>query len=144
MRLTVLFLAVACGTSLRARGQDPDNTASRIVALENEWSRAAATKDLLALDALLDDSFEYINFDGRVLTKTEVLADVKASTVQQFVTSGMAAHFYGNVTIVTGLFKLKGVEKGKLFQVQGRFTDTWIHRNRTWICVASQSNSMER
>jgi ketosteroid isomerase-like protein len=139
----VLFLALTCATSPRGWSQDPDNAASRIVALENTWSRAAAAKDLRALDALLDDSFVYINFDGRVLTKTAVMADVTASTVQQFVTSEMVAHFYGNVTIVTGVFKLKGIDKGKAFQVQGRFTDTWIHKSRVWVCVASQSNSIK-
>jgi hypothetical protein len=90
----------------------------------------------------LDDSFIYVDLQGRLLTKTEVMADVKASAVQQFVTSEMTAHLYGNATIVTGVFRMKGIEKGKPFLLLGRFTDTWIYSGGSWACVASQATSI--
>lgn len=143
MKVIVLLLAIACVAPLQGWSQDPDAHAeSRIIALEHAWSQAAESKDLRSLDVVLDDSFIYVGFDGRLLTKTEVMADVKASTVQQFVTSEMTAHLYGNVTIVTGVFRMKGMEKGKPFLLQGRFTDTWIYRSGNWACVASQATSI--
>jgi ketosteroid isomerase-like protein len=143
VKVMVLLLAVACGMPLRGWSQDPDaHAASRVIALENAWSRAAESKDLRSLDVLLDDSFVYVDFEGRLMRKTEVMADVKASAVQQFVTSEMTAHLYGNATIVTGTFRMKGIEKGKPFLLQGRFTDIWIYRGGNWACVASQATSI--
>jgi ketosteroid isomerase-like protein len=141
MRTKVLVLAVVGLASLRGWSQDaPDpQAASRIIALENAWSQAAAGKDLRALDTLLDGGFVYVDFDGRLMTKAEVLADVKAVHVQQFVTEGMTAHVYGNAAIVTGMVKMKGVENGKPFLRRGRFTDTWIYRSGAWACVASEA-----
>ena len=52
---------------------DPD-VSSKIVALENLWNQAAEAKDLDALDRILDDAFVYVDPDGKLLTKTEVLA----------------------------------------------------------------------
>jgi hypothetical protein len=141
--MRMLVLAVVCLASLRGRSQDSDTTAaSRIIALENAWSRAAEVKDLRALDTLLDNSFIYVDVDGRSMTKTEVLADVKASNIRQFVTEGMTAHLYGNAAIVTGTVKMKGVENGKPFLRRERFTDTWVYRNGAWACVASQTTSL--
>ncbi len=143
MKVIVLLLAVACGSPLQGWSQDPDaHATSRIIALEHAWSQAAESKDMRSLDVLLDDTFVYVDLQGRLMTKTQVMADVKASAVQQFVTSEMTAYLYGNATIVTGTFRMKGIEKGKPFLLQGRFTDTWIYRDRTWACVASQTTSI--
>jgi hypothetical protein len=143
VKVIVLLLAVACGSPLRGWGQEPDaHAASRIIALEHAWSQAAESKDMRSLDVLLDDTFVYVDLQGRLMTKTQVMADVKASAVQQFVTSDMTAYLYGNATIVTGTFRMKGIEKGKPFLLQGRFTDTCIYRDRTWACVASQTTAI--
>jgi len=145
MRTKVLVLAVVCLASWRGWSQDALGAggASRIIALENAWSRAAEGKDLKALDTLLDDDFVYVTPDGRLMTKAAVLADVKGSNVQQFVTEGMTAHLYGDVAIVTGMFKMKGVENGKTFLRRGRFTDTWVYRSGAWACVASQGTLLQ-
>jgi hypothetical protein len=143
VRVIVLLLALVCVSPLQGWSQDPDaHATSRIIALEHAWSQAAESKDLRSLDVLLDDSFAYVDLQGRVMTKTQVMADVKASAVQQFVTSEMTAHLYGTTTIVTGTFRMKGIEKGKPFLLQGRFTDTWIYRDGNWVCVASQTTAI--
>jgi hypothetical protein len=143
VKVMVLLLAVACTAPLRAWSQDPDaHAASRIIALEHAWSQAAESKDMRSLDVLLDDTFVYVDLQGRVMTKAQVMADVKASAVQQFVTSEMTAYMYGTATIVTGTFKMKGIEKGKPFVLKGRFTDTWIYRDGNWACVASQTTAI--
>jgi ketosteroid isomerase-like protein len=146
MRTRVLVQAVVCLASLGGWSQDAPGpeAASRIIALENAWSRAAESKDLKALDTLLDNGFVYVDPDGRLMTKADVLADVKASNVQQAVTEGMTAHLYGNVAIITGTVKIRGVENGKPLLRRGRFTDTWLYRSGAWACVASQETAILR
>jgi len=41
--------------------------------------------------------------------------------------------------VSTGMDRDKGVEKGKLFQRRGRFTNVWIKQKGAWQCIASQS-----
>jgi hypothetical protein len=51
----------------------------------------------------------------------------------------MTAHIYGDSAVVTGIYREKGMNKGKPYLRRGRFTDTWVNQNGTWVCVASQS-----
>ena len=140
-----LLLGVAvdagCGSPFVA-AQESELTAaqSKIIALENAWNQAEERKDAKALDAILDNSLVYTDYDGTVLTKPDFLASVKAPErqPQQQVTESMNARVYGDTAVVTGVYRVKGTEKGKPYLRRGRFTDTWISRNGMWVCVASQ------
>jgi ketosteroid isomerase-like protein len=54
----------------------------------------------------------------------------------------MNAQVYGDAAVVTGVYRVKGVDQGQPYQRRGRFTDTWIHQNGTWVCIASQYTVM--
>jgi len=112
---------------------------SKIFALENAWSRAAEIKDIKAIEPLLDNAFLCVDFDGRLMTKTEVLANVKSASVQQVLTEAMSASLHGNTVIVTGIFKMKGIEGGKPYLRRGRFIDVWMYQNGSWIAISSQA-----
>ena len=60
---------------------------------------------LKALDQILDDAFVYVSDEGRLLTKAEVLKDVKESKVQRVVTESVAVHVHGETAIATGTFQ---------------------------------------
>ena|SRR2546422_5264541 len=111
---------------------------SKLVAFEHAWNRAAQTKDTKAVDSILDSAFVYIDFDGKIMTKAQVLADVKAANVEDVISEGMNAHIDGNTGIVTGIYRMKGFERGKAFVRRGRFMDIWVFKGGLWICVASQ------
>jgi len=130
---------------LRAQDESSDSgTRSKIFALENAWARAAEIKDIKAMDAILDQAFLYVDFDGRLMTKTEVLADVKSTSVQQVVTDAMTANLHGNTVIVTGIFKVKGFEGGKPYLRRGRFIDVWMYKGGSWVAISSQSTLIGR
>lgn len=59
---------------------ETDSAASRskVLAFESAWGMAEKNKDVKALDALLDNSLEYTDYDGTVKTKSDFLASVKA------------------------------------------------------------------
>lgn len=58
---------------------------------------------------------------------------------ERIVNESMSVHLYGTVAVVSGVCRENGVRKGKPYSVRMRFTDTWIRRGESWICVASQS-----
>jgi len=152
---TCLARATTCGfvlllaASLPAVAQDQVDSAarrSRVLALESAWGMAEKNKDAKALDALLDYSLTYIDFDGTLKTKTDFLAGVMAPSDnrEEEVVESMSARVYGDTAVVIGVYRVKGVDKGKPYQRRGRFTDTWVSRNGLWVCVASQYTLLSR
>jgi ketosteroid isomerase-like protein len=118
----------------------------RILALENAWNHAEQNKDIVALDQLLAPTLVYVDYDGSMMTKDQFLASAKTEELQpeQIVNDQSIAHVYGDCAVVTGIYREKGVLKGKRYVHRGRFTDTWVKQNGTWQCVASQSTLMAR
>ena len=143
MRGLLSFL-VLLGLSVAGAGQasnEVDATQTRILALENAWNQAEENKDIKALDALLDSTLVYIDFDGTMMDKAQFIASVKAPSLhpEQIVNESMTAHVYRDSAVVTGIYREKGEKNGKPYLRRGRFTDTWVFRDGTWVCVASQS-----
>jgi ketosteroid isomerase-like protein len=136
--LTLAVLLTLAGTSTGyAQSTSDSDVGSKIMALENLWSHAAAIKDWKSLDTILDDALFYVDPDGRLMTKAEVLADVRTSPAVQFITESMAVYVHGDTAIITGTYRLKGVERGKPFVRRGRFVDTWQFKDGMWLAIAS-------
>ena len=133
------LVLLACGASLA------QNTASdeggRVLGLENAWNHAIESKDTKALDMLLASTFIAVEIDGSISSKSEFLASIKDPEYKpsQAVNEQVNVQVYGDAAIVVGIFRIKGIEKGKPYVHRERFTDTWIKHDQTWQCVASQS-----
>jgi ketosteroid isomerase-like protein len=124
--------------------QNPPNKSGEeghLLALESAWNHAEQSKDAAALNQLLSEDFVYTDYDGTFLDRKGFLDNTLHNDIQQeqINNDGMAVHIYGTAAVVTGLYRDKGLDKGKPFSRRGRFTDTWIYRNSAWQCVASQS-----
>jgi ketosteroid isomerase-like protein len=142
-KITIVTMFVVVTTaSVFAQAQSTDLSASqsKVIALENAWNQAEERKDAKALDEILDSSLVYTDYDGSMKSKADFLAAVKAPAKhpEQQVTESMNAHVYGDSAVVTGVYRVKGMENGKPYLRRGRFTDTWVSRSGTWVCVASQ------
>jgi len=145
---TVLYVAaLVCAATVEPFAQETSDAAavSKILALESVWDRAVETGDTRALDAIFDNFLVYVEHDGRVMGKAEYLAGVKRGDENplQVSTEGMRAHIWGTTAIVTGIYRERGVRDGKPYDRRGRFIDTWIFKNGTWVCVAAQATPMQ-
>jgi ketosteroid isomerase-like protein len=138
-----LFLALLVAITLPVTGQQQQSTAeeSKILALENAWNKAAEEKNYRALDMLPDDSLVYVDWDGSRMSEEQFIASIGSPELHpvQIANESQEAHVFGDSAIVTGVYREKGTNKDKAYSRRGRFTDTWIYRNGTWMCVASQS-----
>jgi ketosteroid isomerase-like protein len=148
MKSTGFLMALLCATALFVPAQDdagPD-VQTKIIALEKAWNQAYKLGDTRALGALLDDEIVLINDDGSAQTKAEFLASVKKtnSQEQQVAPESMSVHVFGNAAIATGVFRAKGVERGKHYVRRERFVDTWIHKEGRWVCVATDATPVVR
>lgn len=139
----VITCLLLLASSMPSLGQEASQNGedTRILALENAWNRAEESKDTQALDGLLASSLVYIDYDGSLMDKAQFMASVKTPSLhpEQIVNESMTAHVYGASAVVTGIYHEKGISKGKPYSRRGRFTDTWVNLNGTWMCVASQS-----
>jgi ketosteroid isomerase-like protein len=122
-----------------ARQRTRSDEGGHILALDNSWNHALETKDTKALDLLLADTFVSVDIGGSMETKRQFLAGIKAPDYHpsQAVTEQSTVEVYGDSAVVAGVFRSKGVDKGKTYVRRERFVDTWVKINGTWKCVAS-------
>jgi len=143
MKAKMLFTTglIVAAAAISVRGQSRSDEAGRIQALELAWNHALEAKDAAAMDMLLANTMVSVDIDGSVVNKKEFLAGVKSPEYQpsQAVTEQSNVQMYGDAAVVVGIFRIKGVEKGKTYVHRERFVDTWVKINGTWQCVATTS-----
>lgn len=141
-KLFSIFLLLLVATRSNAQGPpQPAAEQGRILALENAWNQAVQQKNGPALNLLLAPDLIYVDYDGKLMDKAEYLASVQSQTLQpgRIASESMTVHFYASVAVVNGVYRENGTKNGKPYLLQERFTDTWVRRNESWVCVASQS-----
>lgn len=136
------FLALATLPVVAQSSSSDDG--GRVLGLEKAWNHAIEAKDTKALDQLLGSTFVAVESNGAQSNKSEFLASIKDPSYQpsQAVNEEMNVQVYGNSAVVIGIFRIKGVEKGKPYVRRERFIDTWIKQSNTWQCVASSATSI--
>ena len=125
--------------SIASAQQSRSAEGTHVLALDNSWNQALETKDTKALDMILADTFVSIDIDGSKQNKSEFLASIEAPEYHapaQAVKEQSAVEVYGDSAVVVGVFRTKGVDKGKKYVNRERFVDTWVKINGTWQCVA--------
>ena len=142
--LAFLLILSSGPLPLRAQESDESATRSKILALEHAWNQAEAFKDLKALDSLFDNALVYVDFDGTLMTKAEFLSHVKSAHLEQVVTESMTVQVFDKAAIVTGVYRSSELKNGKQVVRRGRFVDTWVYRDSSWVCVAAQATPILR
>src|ERR1700730_11478141 len=135
MKRSFLIAVMWMALPLLAVAQD----SSKIIAMENLWNRAEMNNDAPAVRLLLADDFVMTVAEGTLYTKVQMIASVADKSYRPVAlqSTGMAVHYYGNTAVVTGAYYEKGVDKGKSWELRGRFTDTWMNLDGRWQCIAS-------
>lgn len=135
-------VCLVCALAAPVVAQDNGSVESKIIAMEKAWNQAYKFRDKKALGQILHDSMVIVNDDGSLLSKGIFLSSVdaaKPSDQQQAEPESISVHIFGDVAIATGIFREKGVEKGKAYIRQNRFVDTWVNSSGSWVCVAASA-----
>ena len=144
MKAVACLVILFCTCTVLGTAQQPAKPSGeegRIIALESAWDQAEQNKDANALANLVADNLVYVDYDGSLSTKQQFLESVKSSNItgERINNEGVTVRLYNNVAVSTGIYRDKGIEKGKPFQHRGRFTNVWLNQNGSWQCIASQS-----
>lgn len=140
-RFAILASFAACASILAFGQASVSDEGGRVLALETAWGHAIELKDTKALDQMLGSGFVAVEIDGTVSNKAEFLASIRDPGYQpsQAVNEQINVQVYGGAAVVNGIFRVKGVEKGKPYVHRERFIDTWIKKDQSWQCVASSA-----
>src|SRR5450432_2237663 len=120
-------------------------TEKAVIALENQWleSQKKNNPDLVA--PLLADKVVETSADGKVSTKSQMLATAKTTKYDGADYEDVKVTVFGDTAIATGGFKAKVTDgSGKSTDVHVRWTDTWVKMpSGKWQCVATQASTIK-
>ncbi len=122
--------------------QDSDAAArAQVLGLEKAWNQAYKSGDVKALSQILDNGLVLVEDDGSLKTKSEFLATVKAASGndEQVAPDPLTVRVFGTTAISIGVIAVKETKNGKTITHRERFIDTWISRNGSWVCVATDA-----
>jgi len=142
--VAVSVLMLLCFSTVALAQDNYEATArAQVLALEKAWNQAYKAGDVKALSAILDNSLVLVEDDGSLKTKSEFLATVKAQTgnEEQVAPESLTVRVFGSTAISIGVIATKDA-KGKTHRE--RFIDTWINRNGSWVCIATDATPMTR
>jgi ketosteroid isomerase-like protein len=139
-----ILLALTVGVAPTAVTQDDEVARTQVLGLEKAWNQAYKAGDVKALSSILDNSLVLVEDDGSLKTKSEFLASVKAANAndEQVAPESLTVRVFGNTAIAIGVIAVKEAKGGKTVVRRERFIDTWIYRNGSWICIATDATPM--
>lgn len=112
--------------------------------LEQQWLQSQKTNNPDLIAPALAEKFVNTDRDGKVTDRAQALAEAKATKFDSADYTDVKVTAFGDTAIAIGGFKGKGTDpSGKAFDVNERFTDTWVKHNGKWQCVASHQSEMK-
>jgi uncharacterized protein (TIGR02246 family) len=115
-----------------------EETKQEILQVNEAVGKAIRSKDTDGLARLLCDDFVYTNQTGELLTKEQMLANIrsgKLTTVQQRYDS-LVPHIFGNTVVLTGISRTTLVYDGNRSDGPRRFTRVYVKQDGVWRLAA--------
>jgi ketosteroid isomerase-like protein len=123
-----------------AKKSTPEATIREI---EDKWEGSVMSHDPSVAQAYLSDDFRGVSSKGKVMSKSNLLSEIKKDTdVYSSTKNGKVdvRVFGGQFAVATGTSTEVGKAKdGQAFKRSFRWTDVWVLRKDKWQCVASQA-----
>ena len=139
MKLIILTLAaVIMGGAALALAQEDSSPAP-----DASPEASVMKHDMSVAQAYVADDFRGISSKGKVMNKSDLMAELKKDTDTYTSTKTSKVDvrvFGGQFAVATGISIEEGKAKdGTAFKRSFRWTDAWVERNGKWQCVASQA-----
>jgi ketosteroid isomerase-like protein len=153
-RSTILVLgAIACAyyaaaqTSSTEVSPQPQTSVERdIKSLEEARNQAVLHGDVAALDKMTSDDYTFITLRGELRTKPDILKGFASGSFhyESRQISDLKVRVYGDTAIVTGRSVQKGMENGKDYSGDYRFTRVYVKENGRWLTAALQTTLIQK
>jgi ketosteroid isomerase-like protein len=111
--------------------------------IEDKWEASVMKHDPSVAQAYLADDFRGVSSKGKVMSKSNLLSEIKKDTDVYTSTKNGKVDvrvFGGQFAVASGTSTEVGKAKdGQAFKRAFRWTDVWVLRKEKWQCVASQA-----
>ena len=107
---------------------------SEVITTELRWVRAHREMDLEVIAEILSDDYRQIRADGSVIPKDQLL-DSYRSGERRWEIAESSEHdvkILGEVAILIGLWRGKGVNAGEEFDYAARFLSVFVLEDGNW------------
>jgi len=141
----LLALCAICGSAMAQQGSMASGDEAKIRECEAKWDTAAVNNDVKTFDELLADKYISTDPQGRVQTKSQMLADLKSGNFK-FISSEadeMKVFLYGDAAVVSGRWKGKYIENGKTYDTVERYTSTYARQKGQWRSTSSHGSKIQ-
>lgn len=139
-RLFALLLAASLPLAADAT---PANDTAAILKAEADICAAFEHEDADWLEQHLDPTFTLTSSTGKVTTRADEVADLRAGTKYEvFRNRDSKMRLYGDAAVVTGVTRVEGQADGKPYALDFQFTDTFIRKPQGWVMVASHASRL--
>jgi len=137
----------AAQTSRTDISSQPQTTVDgEIKSLEEARNQAVLHGDVAALDKMTSDDYTFITLRGELRTKSDILKGFASGSFHydSRQVSDLKVRVYGDTAIVTGRSVQKGMENGKDYSGDYRFTRVYVKENGHWLTVALETTLIQQ
>ena len=130
-----------------SQGAKSDGSTERAIKdLEEKWTQAERTNNVEAAAPFLASKFVNVDYAGKITSRTEFLAEQKATKYESSTYDDVKVIAVGNTAVATGILTAKGRDaSGKPFYGRLRGTDTFVKLpNGQWQCIAAVDTPLLR
>jgi len=139
-----LTVAIIVSAARVTAAQTSGTTQDQIAALERARQEAFVRGDVDFLDRQTADDYTTVNFAGSTSTKPEMMRSLRAGTtkVSSFELAELKARVYGNVAVLTGIYRDQSSVNGKDRRVNVRFIRVFVNEGGAWRAVSYQQTAL--
>jgi ketosteroid isomerase-like protein len=121
-----------------------NDVAAEVLAVEQAWTEAHRRGDVAAIARLMTDDYVKIQPNGAVVDKAASLAAYLPEERQWELAEGdeYDIRVYGDVAVVIGRWRARGVNHGVRFDYAARFLSVYVRRAGGWQMAAEQSTEI--
>ena len=113
----------------------------QIIERDLEWAQAHRDLDLKLIEDILSEQYQQIQDNGSSIGKSELLESYGSGNRQWDIaeSSGHQVQFSGDLAILIGQWRGKGINTGEEFNYSARFISIYRLENGSWKMIHDQS-----
>ena len=140
MGSTVALAAVSLLLAMQPGEGDPVRL---LTELQQQLTRAWVAGDRTAIERIIAPEWTVTGPDGQISTRADVLREVfetRTHRISALTVDDVRVRVFGDAAVVTGRTRGRGESGNTPYDVEIRFTDTFVRRNERWQAVASHAS----
>ncbi len=123
---------------------DEASDKAELMRLEKASGKALAGNDVATFEKVLAADWKIVTTAGTVMTRAELIETMKSGKLkfEHYEVDQLDIRVYGDTAVVIGRDKAQGSWEGEAFTLKERFTDIFLRKDGTWLCVSSHSTEL--